>query len=179
MGLRPEFENVRSSIQHRVPPPDIERAVADVRSEETRLYPLYWVGCWGSILYYAGCFRSGSCGWTCFGTSTLWSESEIWKLRWCIRPTRHVQDHMPCKKQAGSHDCRLSQAAECKLSSTVRRSSSCCSPRDAYWIGNFPIPLLHRASRMILYKTGGRREVNISIFFFSSPKEDSLREQED
>lgn len=37
MGLRPEFENVRSSIQHRVPPPDIERAVADVRSEETRL----------------------------------------------------------------------------------------------------------------------------------------------
>ena len=43
MGLRPEFENVRSSIQHRVPPPDIERAVADVRSEETRLSPLYQV----------------------------------------------------------------------------------------------------------------------------------------
>lgn len=32
---------------------------------------------------------------------------------------------------------------------------------------SFPInPLLHKASRMILYKTGGRREVNISIFFF-------------
>lgn len=32
---------------------------------------------------------------------------------------------------------------------------------------------------MILFKTGGRREVNISIFFFSSRKEDSLRERED
>lgn len=31
---------------------------------------------------------------------------------------------------------------------------------------------------MILFKTGGRREVNISIFF-SSRKEDSLRERED
>lgn len=31
---------------------------------------------------------------------------------------------------------------------------------------------------MILYKTEGRREVNISIFF-SSRKEDSLRERED
>nr|XP_048322176.1 DNA polymerase-like [Ziziphus jujuba var. spinosa] len=53
MGLRPKFKNVISLIQHRVPPPDIERSVADVRSEETRLAPLYWVGCWGSILYYA------------------------------------------------------------------------------------------------------------------------------
>lgn len=44
MGLRPEFENVRSSIQHRVPPPDIERAVADVRSEETRLAPGWVLG---------------------------------------------------------------------------------------------------------------------------------------
>lgn len=31
---------------------------------------------------------------------------------------------------------------------------------------------------MILFKTGGRREVNISIFF-ASRKEDSLRERED
>ena len=29
---------------------------------------------------------------SCFGTSTLWSESSIWKLRWCIRPTRHAWD---------------------------------------------------------------------------------------
>lgn len=37
---------------------------------------------------------------TCFGASTLWSESLIWKLCWCIRPTKHVQDHLPhyCKK---------------------------------------------------------------------------------
>lgn len=35
----------------------------------------------------------------------------------------------PLLQEAGSHDCRLSQAAECKLSSTVRHSSSCCSPR--------------------------------------------------
>ncbi|KAL2252719.1 UNVERIFIED_CONTAM: hypothetical protein Sindi_0066600, partial [Sesamum indicum] len=37
MGLRPEFNNLRSSIQHRVLTPDIDRAVADVRSEETQL----------------------------------------------------------------------------------------------------------------------------------------------
>lgn len=30
-----------------------------------------------------------------------------------------------------------------------------------------PNPLLHKASRMILYKTGGRREVNSCIFFSS------------
>ncbi|KAK1548091.1 hypothetical protein QYF36_004923 [Acer negundo] len=36
------------------------------------------------------------------------------------------------RSQVTSHDCRLSQAAECKLSSTVRHSSSCCSPGDAY-----------------------------------------------
>lgn len=36
---------------------------------------------------------------------------------------------------------------------------------------SFPInPLLHKASRMILYKTGGRREVNLSIFFFQAGK---------
>lgn len=35
---------------------------------------------------------------TCFGTSTLWSESSIWKLCWCIRPTKHVQDCHYCKK---------------------------------------------------------------------------------
>lgn len=45
MGLRPEFENVRSSIQHRVPPPDIERVVADVRSGgDPTCFPLLgWV----------------------------------------------------------------------------------------------------------------------------------------
>lgn len=45
MGLRPEFENVRSSIQHRVPPPDIERVVADVRSGgDSTCFPLLgWV----------------------------------------------------------------------------------------------------------------------------------------
>jgi hypothetical protein len=32
----------------------------------------------------------------------------------------------------------------------------------------FPIPL--RAYRMILFKTGGRREVNISIFFLQAGK---------
>ena len=37
MGLRPEFNNLRSSIQHRGLTPDIDRAVADVRSEETQL----------------------------------------------------------------------------------------------------------------------------------------------
>lgn len=35
---------------------------------------------------------------TCFGTSTLWSESSIWKFCWCIRPTKHVQDCHYCKK---------------------------------------------------------------------------------
>ena len=45
MGLRHEFKNVRSSIQHQVFPPDIERTVADVRSEGTRLAPLYEIGC--------------------------------------------------------------------------------------------------------------------------------------
>lgn len=55
------------------------------------------------------------------------------------------------RSQVTSHDCRLSQAAECKLSSTVRHSSSCCSPGDAYWIGNLPIPLLHRPLKHYFY----------------------------
>ncbi|KAL5798440.1 hypothetical protein ACOSQ2_003260 [Xanthoceras sorbifolium] len=71
MGLRPEFENVRSSIQHRVPPPDIERVVADVRSGgDSTCFPLL--------------------------------ESSIWKLCWCIRPTRHVQDHLLLWQEARS-----------------------------------------------------------------------------
>ncbi|XVF30220.1 hypothetical protein REPUB_Repub16aG0038900 [Reevesia pubescens] len=32
---------------------------------------------------------------------------------------------LPLLQEAGSHDCRLSKATECKLSSTVRHSSSC------------------------------------------------------
>lgn len=37
-------------------------------------------------------------------------------------------------------------------------------------LANSTNPLLHKASRMILYKTGGRREVNISIFFQAGKK---------
>ena len=102
MGLRPEFENVRSSIQHRVPPPDIERVVADVRSGgDSTCFPLLgWV--LGVDFLQGASDQSGSCSWTCFGTSTLWSESSIWKLCWCIRPTRHVQDHLLLLQEARS-----------------------------------------------------------------------------
>jgi hypothetical protein len=62
------------------------------------LSPFTRLGAGGPSYIISGCFRSGSCGWTCFGTSTLWSESSIWKRRWCIRPTRHVQDRHYCKK---------------------------------------------------------------------------------
>lgn len=48
MGLRPEFENLRSSIQHRVTPPDIERALSDVRGRRLDLSPkTRLVGCRG------------------------------------------------------------------------------------------------------------------------------------
>ena len=87
------------------------------------------------------------------GIKALWSESSIWKLCWCIRPIRHVQDHMPLLQGVRSHDCILSQAAECKLSSTVSHSSSCCSSKDAYWIGDLPIPLLHRAFATLLLRS--------------------------
>ena len=60
---------------------------------------------------------------------------------------------MPLSQGVRSHDCILSQVAECKLSSTVSHSSSCCSSKDAYWIGDLPIPLLHRAFATLLLRS--------------------------
>lgn len=56
-------------------------------------------------------------------------ESSIWKLL-LVHQTDGDMSKIICHycDEAGSHDCRLSQAAECKLSLTVRQSSSCCSP---------------------------------------------------
>lgn len=132
MGLRPEFENVRSSIQHRVPPPDIERVVADVRSGgDSTCFPLL--------------------GWVLGVDFRLLRVLQINQ----VLAAEHASGHRPygqnlqsgsfagasgqrdmskmlLLQEARSHDCRLSQAAECKLSSTVRHSSSCCSPGDAY-----------------------------------------------
>ena len=123
MGLRPEFENVRSSIQHRVRPPDIERVIADVRSGG-----------------YSTCFPL--LGWV------LGVDLRLLRVLQ-INPVLAASGHRPYGLQSGSfagpssqrdmskmlllqearsHDCRLSQAAECKLSSTVRHSSSSCSP---------------------------------------------------
>lgn len=125
MGLRPEFENVRSSIQHRVPPPDIERVVADVRSGgDSTCFPLL--------------------GWVLGVDFRLLRVLQINQ----VLAAEHASGHRPYGKnlqsgsfagasgqrdmskmlllqEARSHDCRLSQAAECKLSSTVRHSSSC------------------------------------------------------
>lgn len=134
MGLRPEFENVRSSIQHRVTPPDIERVVADVRSGgDSTCFPLLgWVLGVDLILLRVLQINQvlgaeHASGHRPYGQNL---QSGKAKLCWCIRPTRHVQQLQ--LQEARSHDCRLSQAAECKLSSTVRHSSSCCSPGDAY-----------------------------------------------
>ena len=107
MGLRPEFENVRSSIQHRVPLPDIERAVADVRSEETRLEPLYlgWVLGVDLILLRVLQIRF-------LRLNMLRDIDPMVRIFNLEAPLVHQANETcprsPLLEEAGSHDCRLS-----------------------------------------------------------------------
>lgn len=146
MGLRPEFENVRSSIQHRVPLPG-SSCWCEIRGDSTLAPLLGWV--WGSILYYLRVLQIRF-----LRLNMLRDIDPMVRILNLEAPLVHQANETcprsPLLQEAGSHDCRLSQAAECKLSSTVRHSSSCCSSGDAYWIGDFPIPLLHRASAALL-----------------------------